>query len=245
MSDIRDPIRAITTQRAFSTADLAFINRMTTTGVVLPSVAHEINNSLQVISGMVEILTMRGQLPPDVADKVAKIAAQASKAATNLRDLVAFSRRDGVAPKVDLRSAAERAVALRRYYLARGKVDVVIDAPAEPLLANADSHYAVQVLVNLIVNAEEALANQDRREIRIALSRHDGFVHCELSDSGPGFAPEAASSACTPFFTTKPTGAGLGLAVARQLVEAEGGSLSIVRGTPCRVSVSWPEAGSP
>ena len=83
---------------------------MTTTGMVLPSVAHEVNNSLQVIAGMVEILGLRGQLPPEVSDKVQKIAVQATKAAGHLRELVAFARRDGVSPKVELKAAVERAI---------------------------------------------------------------------------------------------------------------------------------------
>jgi len=78
MTDPTETAAPVTTDRAFSTADLAYINRMTTTGMVLPSVAHEVNNSLQVIAGMVEILGLRGQLPPEVSDKVQKIAVQAT-----------------------------------------------------------------------------------------------------------------------------------------------------------------------
>ena len=89
MTDPTDAGQAVTTDRAFSTADLAYINRMTTTGMVLPSVAHEVNNSLQVIAGMVEILGLRGQLPPEAADKIQKIAVQATKAAGHLRGATA------------------------------------------------------------------------------------------------------------------------------------------------------------
>ena len=141
---------------------------MTTTGMVLPSVAHEVNNSLQVIAGMVEILGLRGQLPPEVSDKVQKIAVQATKAAGHLRELVAFARRDGVSPKVELKAAVERAISLRRYYLTRGRVVVTIDAPAdESLVVRADSQHVVQVLVNLVINAEESVAKHDVRTIRV------------------------------------------------------------------------------
>ena len=164
MTDPTETAAPVTTDRAFSTADLAYINRMTTTGMVLPSVAHEVNNSLQVIAGMVEILGLRGQLPPEVSDKVQKIAVQATKAAGHLRELVAFARRDGVSPKVELKAAVERAISLRRYYLTRGRVVRDVDAPAdESLVVRADSQHVVQVLVNLVINAEESVAKHDVR----------------------------------------------------------------------------------
>jgi C4-dicarboxylate-specific signal transduction histidine kinase len=244
MNDLPDAAAPVTTDRAFSTADLAYINRMTTTGLVLPSVAHEINNSLQVIAGMVEILGLRGQLAPDVADKVQKIATQATKAAGTLRDLVAFSRRDGVAPRVDVRSAAERAVALRRYYLSRGKVAVTIDAaPGEAFVALADSQHVIQILVNLIINAEEAIAAEEAKEVTLRVARSDDRITCVVTDSGPGLPPPIAAQVGAPFLTTKDAGAaGLGLAVARRLMTGGGGTLEVTAGPPTSVTLSWPAA---
>jgi two-component system sensor kinase FixL len=244
MSEPTEVEPAVTTDRTFSSADLAYINRMTTTGMVLPSVAHEVNNSLQVIAGMVEILGLRGQLPPEAADKVQKIAVQATKAAGHLRELVAFSRRDGVSPKVELKGAVERAVSLRRYYLTRGRVAVTIDAPAdESFVVRADSQHVVQVLVNLIINAEESVAKVEVRTIRIRIWRHAGASSVEFADSGPGFDPGLEARVGEAFVTTKSGGAaGLGLAVAKRLVEAAGGSLTVSR-VPAVVTVSWPDAG--
>jgi C4-dicarboxylate-specific signal transduction histidine kinase len=243
-----DPIEAaapVTTERAFSTADLAYINRMTTTGMVLPSVAHEVNNSLQVIAGMVEILGLRGQLPPEVSDKVQKIAVQATKAAGHLRELVAFARRDGVSPKVELKAAVERALALRRYYLTRGRVVVSVEAPAdESLVVRADSQHVVQVLVNLVINAEESVAKHDVRTVRVRVWRSGGAAHVEFLDSGPGFDAAIEPRVGEAFLTNKPTGsAGLGLVVAKRLVEADGGSLAIVP-MPATVTVSWPDTAA-
>jgi C4-dicarboxylate-specific signal transduction histidine kinase len=245
MTDPLETAAPATTDRAFSTADLAYINRMTTTGMVLPSVAHEVNNSLQVIAGMVEILGLRGQLPPEVADKVQKIAVQATKAAGHLRELVAFARRDGVSPKVELKAAVERAVSLRRYYLTRGRVAVTIDAPPEEsLVVKADSQQVIQVLVNLVINAEESVARQDVRTIRIRAWRQGGAVHVEFSDSGAGFDPAIASRVGEAFVTTKSGGAaGLGLPVAKRLVEADGGTLTVAT-APAVVTVSWPDAAA-
>ena len=242
MSDPIETGPGVKTDRAFSTADLAYINRMTTTGMVLPSVAHEVNNSLQVIAGMVEILGLRGQLPPEVSDKVQKIAVQATKAAGHLRELVAFARRDGVSQKVELKAAVERAIALRRYYLTRGRVAVTVDAPAdESLVVKADSQHVIQVLVNLVINAEESVTKQEVRTIRIRTWRGDGSAHVEFVDSGAGFDAGMASRVGDPFVTSKSGGsAGLGLAVAKRLVEADGGRLTVA--APAVVTVSWPDA---
>jgi C4-dicarboxylate-specific signal transduction histidine kinase len=243
MSEPRDRAPVVT-DRQFSSVDLAFINRMTTTGQVLPSVAHEINNSLQVIAGLVEIMGLRGQLSPDIAERVEKISAQTAKAASQLRELVAFSRRDGVLHKTDIRTAAERAVSLRRYHLSRGRVTASIDVRHDgPLVAQADSQHVVQVLVNLILNAEEALGVRDVREITLTVWREAGAIYCAVSDSGPGFAQAAADRPGTPFLTTKTSGAaGLGLAVARGLIEADGGQFTIASTIPARIVVAWPEA---
>ena len=132
--------------------------------------------------------------PPEVSDKVQKIAVQATKAAGHLRELVAFARRDGVSPKVELKAAVERAISLRRYYLTRGRVVVTIDAPVhESLVVQADSQHVVQVLVNLVINAEESVAKHDVRTIRVRSWRNGGAArHVEFVDSGPGF--DAADS---------------------------------------------------
>jgi signal transduction histidine kinase len=234
----------ITTDRPFSAADVAYINRMTTTGHVLPSVAHDINNSLQVIAGMVEILALRGQLAPEVTDKLEKIAAQAGRAAGNLRELVAFARRDGASARIDLRTAVERAVTFRRYYLAKGRVTVTVEPRGSgPFVAQVDSQQVVQVLVNLILNAEEALAPIEPREIRVGIWREADQVHCEVADSGHGFTDDARARAGTAFFTTKSGGAaGLGLAMTRQMVEAARGRLVVGAGGASRVVISLPAA---
>jgi two-component system NtrC family sensor kinase len=239
MSTPQDLDAPVTADRTFTADDLAFLNRMVTTGQVLPSVAHELNNSLQIIAGMVEILGLKAQLAPDAMDKIQKIGVQAGKAAGLLRELVAFARRDGAMRKVDVRSAAERAVAFRRYYLSRGRVTMEVTAREDvPLVAQADSQAVVQVLVNLILNAEEAMAAGETRQASIELWRDGEWIYCEVRDSGPGFAPGATADA--PFATRKSPAAGLGLAVARRLVERDGGSLTIEGAAPARVRVRWP-----
>jgi C4-dicarboxylate-specific signal transduction histidine kinase len=231
-------------ERPLSLDDLVYINRMTTVGHVLPSVAHELNNSLQVIGGLVELLTMRAEIGRDVQDKVTKIGQQAARSAGMLREFVAFARRDDAVSRVDVAKALERALGLRRYHLARARIEVVMvePMPAGPLVIGADSQHVVQVLLNLLINAEEAMAGQERRELRVHLLDLPGAVRCLVEDSGPGFSGVARRLLRKPFASTKPRGtAGLGLAVAGALAEKDHGRLDVLDGPGGRVQVEWPK----
>jgi C4-dicarboxylate-specific signal transduction histidine kinase len=221
---------------------------MTTVGHVLPSVAHELNNSLQVIGGLVELLTMRAELGRDVHDKVQKIGQQAARSAGMLREFVAFARRDDAMTRTDVGKALERALALRRYHLARARIDAIVadPQPTGPLVVLADSQHVIQVLLNLLINAEEALAGQEPREVRIHLRDLPHAVRCEIADSGPGFSEVAQRLFRKPFTSTKSRGAaGLGLAVVGALVEKDRGRLEMLDGPGGRIAVEWPKAPAP
>ena len=234
-------------ERPLTLEDLVYINRMTTVGHVLPSVAHELNNALQVIGGLVELLTMRAELGRDVQDKITKIGLQSSRSAAMLREFVSFARRDDAVARVDVAKALERALGLRRYHLARARIDAVMvePQPTGPLVVPADSQHVVQVLLNLLINAEESLAGQERRELRIQLLDLPSTVRCQIEDSGPGFSAAALRVLRKPFASTKSRGtAGLGLAVAGALMEKDRGRLEVLDGPGGRVRVEWPKASA-
>jgi C4-dicarboxylate-specific signal transduction histidine kinase len=229
-------------ERPLQLEDLVYINRMTTVGHVLPAVAHELNNALQVIGGLVELLGMKGELPPDVRDKVQKIGAQSNRSAGMMREFVAFARRDETSTRIDVQRAIEHALGLRRYHLSRARIDVVVDAPTEPLTIRADSHAVLQVLLNLIINAEEALhaMPQGQRQLRFSVSSDAEAVACIVRDSGPGFVADMKAHAGKPFYSTKTQGAaGLGLTVAEALVALDKGALRVAEGPGGCVEVRW------
>jgi signal transduction histidine kinase len=213
-----------------TTDDLVYLNRMTVTGLVLPNVAHEVNNALQVVSGLVEMVAARPDLPAEAAEKLSRIGAQAGRASTMLRDLVEFSRRDnGGVTLVDLRKVVEAALAMRRYHLSRQRVAIDVDAlPAGPSLARADGHCLQQALVNLIVNAEQALQGSDKPALRIAIEVEGSEAAISVEDNGPGLPNGQEARVGEAFFTTRRARTlGLGLAVARVLIEQQGGRLEI------------------
>jgi C4-dicarboxylate-specific signal transduction histidine kinase len=230
--------------RSLRLDDLVYINRMTTVGHVLPSVAHELNNALQVIGGLVELLGMRIDLAPEVSDKIQKIGVQAHRSAGMIREFVAFGRRDETTTRVELQKALDQAIGMRRYHLSRARVDVVVQQTdlAAPLSVYADSHAVLQVLLNLIINAEESLSQAPlgQRELRFVLEASGDRAICEVRDSGPGFPTEARPQIGQPFFSTKTKGAaGLGLAVSQALVAHDQGQLELLDGPGGRVRVQW------
>ena len=233
-------------ERPLQLEDLVYINRMCTVGHVLPAVAHELNNALQVIGGLVELLGMKGELPPDVRDKVQKIGLQSNRSAGMMREFVAYARRDETSARIDMQRAIEHALAMRRYHLSRARIEVAVDAPTEPLTIRADSHSVVQVLLNLIINAEEALSAmpQGQRQLRFIVASDGETVACTVRDSGPGFANGARQYAPKPFYSTKTQGgaAGLGLTVAEALVALDKGALRVADGPGGCVEVRWIKA---
>jgi two-component system C4-dicarboxylate transport sensor histidine kinase DctB len=106
---------------------------------------------------------------------------------------------------------------------------------------------ADQVLINLLINAVDALEGAPDPKVTLELSRPaPGRIRCALSDNGPGMSPEVLARATEAFFTTKPAGrgTGLGLAVVKRLVEDAGGSLTIDT-SPAGTRVSWELAALP
>jgi signal transduction histidine kinase len=111
-------------------------------------------------------------------------------------------------------------------------VDVVL-APGLPPI-HADRYQLMQVFTNLLINAYEAMDGSGRVAVTGTLIRRHGggqdAVLVEVSDTGPGMAPEVSEQVFKPFFSTKPQGSGLGLAIVRKIVDAHGGSIDVRTG---------------
>lgn len=217
-------------RRAFTLDDLAHLNRMTTIGLVLPTVAHEINNALQVVGGLTELLSRRDDLPGDVRDKLRRIAAQSSRASGLLRELVNYTKREASAPAVvDVVRVLEAALAMRRYHLDRERVRVHVSLPDDfACLCRTDAHYLQQVLLNLILNAETALRGRPEPALWVAVTATEREVRVQLEDNGPGLEGDATTRAFEPFYSTRAGHAlGLGLAVSKALMRRSGGDLDV------------------
>ncbi len=226
-------------------ARLLQINRLATSARLVAGLAHELNNALQVVGGLAELLGDRADIPPDALERILKIGGQTEKASAAIRHVLAYTR-DGAghAGRVNLCALVEQALALRRYPIGRAGITASAEVPSRPVEVVADSRSLMQVLLNLVVNAEEALASQPQRTLAIAVRQDDGGTRLSVSDSGHGVPDALAARIFEPFFTTRSGEGtvGLGLPVARALAHQSGGDLSLeTSGTGTTTfAVRWP-----
>lgn len=215
--------------RDLGPGELVFANRLVTLELVLPNVTHEINNALQVIGGLGEIIATRPGLSEDVAQKLQRIHGQAVRCSGLLRELLNYARRDEASPTTDLARSIDRALNLRRYHLARARVAVHVEAQGDPGLAAAiDSQHFEQIIVNLVLNAEQALVGRADPVVRIGYERQDREVVLTVADSGPGIYLAQQEEYFRPYMTSREGAIGLGLTASRALALAAGGSLKFI-----------------
>jgi two-component system, NtrC family, C4-dicarboxylate transport sensor histidine kinase DctB len=236
------------TARTPDPTDLLTLNRAATVARLLAGVAHEINNALQVIGGTTELLQVTPELPASVAAGLQRIAVQNARAATAIQEVLLFARQSADSTgRANLREVANRSAALRAYAISRARLSIAVDAPSTGrFLVNGKSALLQLALLNLIVNAEQALAGQKEGAIRVEVEESAGTVVVRVSDNGPGVEHAAAEELFDSFFTTRSRedASGLGLFVARLVAEQHGGTLMLVpRGAGACFEMRLPAAG--
>ena len=221
---------------------LVSVNRAMTTARLMAGAVHEVNNALQVIAGSVELLEQHPLLPPGIAKSLDRIKRQSERAASALADLQVFTK----APlegreRFNLREVAAHALALRRY--AAGRLGLTVEAWTDDpgvFLAQGNAGYAQQALLNLLINAEQAMTGMPGT-LRVRMRGENDKVGVEVSDSGPGLSEIARQRLFEPFATTRSPGdgAGLGLWVSRSIAEAVGGSIEVASTETGTTAVLW------
>jgi PAS domain S-box-containing protein len=200
-------------------------------GSLLAGVAHELNNPLSVVVARAVLLEEQGNVATQAA--ALKIRSAAERCARIVRTFLAMARqqRPERGP-VAMNEVVSAALDIAGYAVRSSGVEVRLDLAQELPLVNADADQLHQVLLNLIINAQQSLQEQaPPRRIRVA-SRFDaraGMLRVTVADNGPGIPVHLRARVFEPYFTTKPTGVGtgVGLAVSLGIVEAHGGTLSV------------------
>ena len=218
------------------TETMAHHARLTMLGEVASTLAHELNQPLTAISsysaGVTNSLQRQPGADPAVLRALQKLGEQAAHAGRIVHRIREFlTRREPQLEACDLNEVAEGGVALLRRELERQRVRLLLELdPTLPAVV-ADSVLIEQVVINLVRNAGDALAAKAEAgaERRIALRSSCGadrrFVRIEVQDNGPGLAGRRIEALCTPFYSTKAEGMGMGLAICRSIVEAHQGAL--------------------
>jgi C4-dicarboxylate-specific signal transduction histidine kinase len=221
-------------------ADLAHINRVSTLGEMAASLAHEVKQPIAAARNNARAaLNFLDRSPPDlreVREAVDCIVGDADRAADiveRIRDHIkkAPPRKD----RVDLNEAINEVIVLARSAITKNGVSVQTHLTGGPLLIQGDRVQVQQVVLNLILNAVEAMGSVEAgpRELLIKTEQHQpNGVLVAARDSGPGIDPEHLERVFEAFYTTKSNGIGMGLSICRSIIDAHGGRL-------------WAEANEP
>jgi PAS domain S-box-containing protein len=214
-------------------AQLSYVTRVTSLGVLTASIAHEVNQPLAgIVANASTCLRVLNAVPPNIeiaketARRMVRDANRSAEVIVRLRAL--FSRKPASVEALDINEVAREVLTLALSDLQRGRVSVVTDfGGALPLVSGARVQLQ-QVIMNLIRNSIEALENVRHRPRRLVIrtaSQGDTDVLVSVQDNGIGFSPDVSDKVFDAFYTTKSEGMGIGLSVSRTIVENHSGRI--------------------
>jgi PAS domain S-box-containing protein len=214
-------------------AELAHVNRVMTMGELTASIAHEVNQPLAAIIASGDSCSAWLASEPPNLDKARAAASRVIQAATQASEIVQriralFKKTPSITTSVDMNELIEETISFVHHEAQRKNVSLRADLGAGLPTIGGDRVQLEQVILNLMMNAIESMASLDRQPkqilIRSAL-KNPGELLVSVADTGPGIDAEHANRLFAPFFTTKPEGIGMGLAICRSIIEAHGGRL--------------------
>jgi len=217
-------IRSDISARKAAEAQLADQAALARVGQMATMVAHEVRNPLAGIKGAMQVLTARRRSGDPELAVMQDITTRIDGLCDLLNDLMLFARpRPLQVTTFHLRALIDDGVAFLKRDESLRTIEVTIDG--QDALLKADAELIRATVVNLLLNAAQAMAGQGRIAIQLARSPEGATI--EIHDSGPGIPPEVRAQVFEPFFTTKARGGGLGLPIARRTAERHGGNLTL------------------
>jgi PAS domain S-box-containing protein len=207
--------------------------RLAAMGQMIGGFAHELNNPLTSIMGVAELL-QEGEKAESTRKQLVMLQQQARRAADIVQNLMYFSRppAPGRGP-VNMSELVQRTLHLHAYSLRKNNITVdYLPEPSLPMV-DGDSHQLMQIFLNLILNAEQAMREaRDRGTLRIRLETFGKAVAVTFQDDGPGIAAEVLPNIFDPFYTTKRPGrgTGLGLSICKAILREHGGEIEASSG---------------
>ena len=253
--------RDVTEQRRLE-AQLRQAQKMEAVGRLAGGIAHDFNNLLTAILGSAQLALREVDPSHAVREDLEEIRRAGLRAADLTRQLLAYSRRQVVAPRViDLTEAVRNLDSMLRR-LIREDIELDLTLAPAPLAVRSDPGQIEQVVLNLVVNARDAMPHGGRIAVRaesVVLDTHQPdnsppappgpYVHLAVADSGTGLTPDARAHLFEPFFTTKELGkgTGLGLATVYGIVKQNGGFIYVDSepGLGTTVRIYLPPASGP
>jgi C4-dicarboxylate-specific signal transduction histidine kinase len=216
-------------------AELAHINRFSTAGELTASISHEINQPLGAVLTNAEtaraILKSPRPALDELNDIVDDILQDNRRASEVIRRMHSLLRKAPFDPKnIDLNDLVRETSSFLSALAVARKVELVSLTTPDPLPIVGDRVQLQQVILNLVVNAIDAMSGTsgENRIVGLRTSRVGNFAELSISDRGPGIPADKLKDVFEPFFTTKAEGMGMGLSIARTIVEAHDGQISAV-----------------
>jgi two-component system NtrC family sensor kinase len=220
-------VRDITTERKLE-QQVVQSERLAAMGAMIGGVAHELNNPLTSILGVSELL-QDSQTTDAARKQIGILQQQARRAAEIVHNLTYFSTPPTPGKtRVNFAEILERTLNLHAYSLRKNSITVDFIRETGLPYANGDPHQLMQVFLNLILNAEQAIREvRDRGTLRIRLTHNGESVSASFQDDGPGIPADSLASIFDPFYTTKRPGrgTGLGLSICKSVMKEHNGTI--------------------
>ena len=228
---------------------MAHLDRRAAMGELATSLAHELSQPLNAIlqnAGVARMLLSANDVPPPLGELTAIVSdirnddIRASEVIRRMRGLL--QKRELESHPVDLNDVARETVAIVRSEAKSREIQLEMDLADDVRPIPGDRVHLQQVLLNLLMNAMDAVATMsvERRHVRVQTVQSDGSVHLAVSDTGKGIPSASLMSIFEPFYTTKTeAGMGMGLAIARSIVEAHGGRMAAENNSHGGATVSF------
>jgi PAS domain S-box-containing protein len=215
--------------------EAAHASRIITIGEMSTQLAHEISQPLASIgaysSACIRLIEKDRADTEELYSAFKSISTQAIRAQEIMHELRNFVKKDSSRKTVSVNELVQNAIRFLQIEIRENKPDLSLELAEDLPLIEADQILIEQVIVNLVKNAMEAMQILDQEDRRLTIETNvcqDSGVFVSVKDSGPGITDYEASKIFEPFYTTKPEGMGMGLAIIRSIIDSHGGKLEVL-----------------